>query len=215
VKAITITHNRSLSDSPGYAIYVEIISLDNEPKYHIGTQILADSSGKPTKIEAIITHNQTAFTWMFNATSTLIKILEEEKAGGRSVIADANRDSRRTLKQAADTYLDLYGNGKESSVPFALGCTFISIGLPVSIPCTYDKPPQLKSERDDLRVVDRRYVIDETVGAVEVFATYQSKTYGGSTYDVCIERGNIQCIHTIAMTYFRSASKPPITDTQS
>jgi hypothetical protein len=51
-RAIKIAHNRTLLDSLGCAIYVEIIAPNNKPEYHIGT--LIHPRGRVTEIKAIV-----------------------------------------------------------------------------------------------------------------------------------------------------------------
>jgi hypothetical protein len=113
-KAIKFTHNRTLLDGPGCAIYVEIIAPDNKPGYHIGTQIFVDA-GKPNKVEAIINSDlPNSNSWFYNGTRTLDVILKEEAEGGRAVIPEAKRDSRETLKQVAEDYFNLVGSAKSA-----------------------------------------------------------------------------------------------------
>jgi hypothetical protein len=153
-----------LLDSTSCVIYVEIIAPDNKHQYHIGAQIHADSIGKATKIEAIVAGDKYSEPWRLNGTRSLNFILKEEKEGGRGVIADAKRDSRKTLKKAADAYFDLLKCGKVSKVRYALGCTIAGDGFMVA--CTMETPTLTGEDT----VVDWRYVIDETVGTVEVLA---------------------------------------------
>jgi hypothetical protein len=202
-RAIKIAHNRTLLDSPGCAIYVEIIATDNKPQYHIGTQI--HPSGSATEIETIVSSDQSQFRMLLNPTGSLNKTLKEEKAGGRSVIANAKRDSRGTLKQAADDYLDLYNNryNNESRVQFAPGCTLIKTRYQGVVPCTSQIP---RPQDESGRLVDRRYVIDETVGTVEVFTKFKSMWV--DAYDFRIERGKIRYIHIISGGDLRTVGDP-------
>jgi hypothetical protein len=129
-KPIKFAHNRTLLDSPGCAIYVEIIAPDNKPGYHIGTQIFVDEpTGKANKVEAIINSDlPNSNSWFYNGTRTLDVILKEEAEGGRGVISETKRNSRETLQQVAEDYFGLVGGAKGSGkgpkkMPkFAPGC---------------------------------------------------------------------------------------------
>jgi hypothetical protein len=60
-------------------------------------------------------------------------------------------------------------------------------------PCALETPT-LKDE--ETRLLDRQYVIDETVGTVEVFGEF--KAWRGNVYDFRIEEGKIRYVHMIA-----------------
>jgi hypothetical protein len=186
-RATKFVHNRTLLDSPGCAIYVETISIatDNKTEYQIGTLIYPGD--RATEIKTVIYVSPGGFKWW------LKNILKEQEAGGRSFIVNAQRDSRSTLKQAADAFLDAYyNNGTLSNVPFAPGCTIMRAGY-FADRCGLENPVQ-KNEYTTL--LDREYVIDETVGTVEVFGKF--KSWGGNAYDFRIEKGQIRYVHILS-----------------
>jgi hypothetical protein len=193
-KPIKISHSRVLLDSPGCAIYVEIIAPGTKPQYHIGSQIHVDGSGKASKIEAVINSDlPNSGSWVFNATRTLAYIQKEDKEGGRGVIAAEKRDSREVLKRAADAYFDLFSGGKAANVPFAPGCTRVEGGFSKAIPCSAGIP----SSGGKNMMLDRRYVIDETVGSVEVMLKFMGSS--PDTHDFRLEGGKIRYVHAITV----------------
>ncbi|ORY18366.1 hypothetical protein BCR34DRAFT_473438 [Clohesyomyces aquaticus] len=182
-KALKISHNRTLYDTVQCAIYTELIAPDNTPPYVIGTQVGLDAaSGKVKKMESIITSTG---DWFFDAKNTLSYSLKED----RSVIPEAKRDTRAVIKAAGDAYLDLFSD-KSVKVPWGSPCTRIEGGRQFTPDCSVGVP-------NNVKLVNRRYVCDETVGTCDILLSFGGATGMPDSHEFRIEGGKIKLVHTI------------------
>lgn len=180
-KAIKLSHNRTLYDTTQCATYTELIAPDNAPPYVIGTQIRVDADGKVDKIETLTT---TTGDWLFNAKNTLSYSLKENRA----VIPEADRDSREVIKAAGDAYLDVFSN-KSVVVPWGADCERVEGGQHIS-PCSVGVP-------SGVALVNRRYVVDETVGTVDIMLNFGGSTGMPDSHEFRVEKGKLRLVHTI------------------
>lgn len=195
---ITIDFNRSIHDTTQCATFTEITAATNKHPYVIHTRMLLSGDGaKVKKIESVVTDSG---DWAFNATGHLYWTLQEKW----DVIPKDKRDSRAVLQAAADAYLDQWG---DSTLPVPLGtpCARLEGGLytagsnPSGNTCAMPAFPQ------PLKVENRRYIIDEELGAVDVFNGFPwldaGKKDGAvpSTNFIRVENGKIRYIHEITV----------------
>jgi len=180
-KAIKLSHNRTLHDTTECTTYTELIAPDNTPPYVIGTQIRVDADGKVNKIETLTT---TTGDWFFNAKNTLSYSLKEN----RDPIPEGQRDSREVIKAAGDAYLDLFNN-KSVVVPWSENCERVEGGQHFS-PCNVGVP-------SGVALVNRRYVIDETVGTVDIMLNFGGNSGMPDSHEFRVEKGKLRLVHTI------------------
>ncbi|KAM7184248.1 hypothetical protein V8F20_012296 [Naviculisporaceae sp. PSN 640] len=157
---LRIDHSRSIHDTKACSTYTELIIADPTHPYVIGSQIYV-SNGAISKIQTLVTDKE---DWLFNAQHTLVYALREN---WEPIPAD-NRDTRETIQAAADAYLDLFKKGSGSvQVPWADDCKRLEGGL-------YTAPGDTCNSGvpSGVDLVNRRYVIDETLGAVDVFLNF-------------------------------------------
>ena len=191
-KPLKIDFHRTLIDATNCAAYVEVIVTDPAHPYVIGAK-LQSRGGGIGDIEVIVTD---AGDWLFNATNTL----KYSKAENWDEIPAAERDSRETLLAAANAYLDLF-NDKNVQVPWGTPCARLEGGL-----YTGKGAPGVATPQDScnvgvpsgVKLVNRKYVVDESLGAVAVFLTFgQNELPDIHTFR--IEKGKIRYVHTITM----------------
>jgi len=187
-KALHIDRSHSIFDLTQCASFTDIIVTDATNPHVIGAQLwLAD--GKVSKIDRLVT---TPGDWLFNATGTLYYSLREHW----DVIPEDKRDTRETIKAAADAYLDVFKNASVA-VPWGTPCArleggaYTGRGLPtdscnVGVIQSYDMP-------------NRRYVIDESVGVVSVLLEFGSIGNAPDSHEFRVQEGKLRNIHT--MTY--------------
>src|SRR5262245_19828425 len=115
-------------------------------------------------MESVVTD---AGDWVFGAD----KYLGFTKDENWGEIPKEKRDTRATIQAAADAYLDNWG-APDLPVPHGTPCARLEGGMytgtrnPAANSCNMGKFPQL------LKVTNRRYVIDESVGAVVIFHNF-------------------------------------------
>ncbi|KAH8881446.1 hypothetical protein GQ53DRAFT_888118 [Thozetella sp. PMI_491] len=194
-KPMTADHVRHLLDTTQCATYSEVIITDAKNPYVIGTQIrfntTADGKLKGFSIDSIDT---TTGDWLFNATKSLSLVQGEDWAP----IPEGKRDSRGTIQQAGDAYLDLWGNSS-AQVPWGTPCERMegsaytgkgtaedscNVGIPSG-----KSPPN----------TDRRYVVDETMGSVNILCTFQTMRNAPDSHELRLVDGKLRYVHTMTV----------------
>jgi hypothetical protein len=158
---LKVDFTRSFHDTTQCATFTELVAATDPHPYVIHTRIEATKGGKVSKMESVVTD---AGDWMFGASEHLA-VTRGEKW---DAISTANRDTRAVLKAAADAYLDNWGD-PALLVPHGTPCSRLEGRIstatrnPAGNTCDMGAFPQ------KLKVGHRRYVIDETLGAVSIF----------------------------------------------
>lgn len=130
-RPMKINNTRTIFDQDGCGTYTELIVMDPENPYVIGTHIHYNESQSSLMITLVDPIATTTGDWLFNASKTLEYILQQNW----NTIPTDHRDSRDMLKAGADAYLDLWGN-PNAPVPWGLPCSrlegsaYLGKGLP-------------------------------------------------------------------------------------
>jgi hypothetical protein len=186
-QAIRIDHNKSLHDTTQCATYTELISTDSKHPYVIGTQMRFGNNSKITKVQTLVTDKG---DWLFNATATLYWASRENW----DPIPESKRDSRATIQAAADAYCDIFSN-KSVVVPWGKPCDRLEGGMYTgtgsdSDSCDVGIP-------SGVNLADRRYVIDESLGTVDVFIKFAGNL--PDSHEFRVENGKIRYVHTLTV----------------
>ncbi len=161
---LKVDFTRSFYDTTQCAAFTELVAATDPHPYVILTRMEADKKGKVSKMESVVTD---AGDWVFGAD----KYLGFTKAENWSEIPKDKRDSRAVIQAVADAYLDNWGD-PTIKVPHGTPCSrlegsaYTGAKEPLANKCDMGAFPQ------KLKVTNRRYVIDETVGAVVVFHNF-------------------------------------------
>ncbi|CAA7269402.1 unnamed protein product [Cyclocybe aegerita] len=183
---LKIDHSRSIHDTVACATYTELVITDPAHPYVVGTQLRFSEEGELEKADLLVTD---AGDWLFNATGTLYWVQRESW----DTIPEEKRDTREVIKAAADAYLDVF-NDKSVIVPWGTPCArlegglYTGQGLPTDS-CNLGVP-------DGVQLINRRYVIDETVGSVDVFLNFGIAEIPDS-HEFRIQEGKIRYVHTM------------------
>jgi len=181
-KPLKVDFTRSLFDTTACAIFTEIVAASSTPPYVIGTQLRFSPEGVLNKVETLAT---TTGDWFFNAANTL-KYSKEE---AWSEIPADKQDTRAAIQAAGDAYLDLF-NDKSVKVPWGKPCARLEGGTYMQPDCNVGVPSGLK-------MTNRRYVIDELVGAVGIFLGFGGNIPDSHTFR--LEGGKIRYVHTLTI----------------
>lgn len=184
-RPLRIDHSRTSYDLTQCATYTEVIAIDPSRPYQIAMQLRFDPlTEKITKLDGIFT---TTGDFFFSPSHTLHYTLLEDWGP----IPEEHRDSRATLQAAADAYYDVFVN-KSVVVPWGEPCTRLEGGyLDANGSCNTDIPDV------SIHTVDRRYVIDETVGVVDVISNFG--ILGPDSHEFRILNGTIRQIHSVTL----------------
>ncbi|KAK3937447.1 hypothetical protein QBC46DRAFT_319614 [Diplogelasinospora grovesii] len=191
-QALRIDHSRHSLDTTQCATYTELISATGPKQYVLGFQMWW-TAGSIAKIDAITTSTG---DWAFNATGTL-NWASKENWG---TIPEDKRDSRAVVQAAADAYCDIFSN-KSVVVPWGHPCARLEGGA-----YTGNGGPNDKCDvgiPSGVSLTNRRYVIDETVGAVDVMLSFAGIP---DSHEFRVENGKLRFVHTMTVMTARSSS---------
>jgi hypothetical protein len=162
--ALKVDFTRSFYDTTQCATFTELVAATDPHPYVIHTRMEATKDGKVSKLESRVTHEG---DWLFGAADHL-RFTREEKW---DEIPEDKRDTRAVIQAVADAYLDNWGD-PTIKVPHGTPCArlegriYTGTRNPEGNSCNMGAFPQ------KLKVGHRRYVIDETIGAVDIFSDF-------------------------------------------
>jgi hypothetical protein len=196
-QALTVDFTRSFYDTTQCATFTEMTAATHPHPYVIHTRMEATADGKVTVMESVVTD---ADDWVFGADAHLAQTRVENWGE----IPEDQRDRRGVLQAAADAYINNWGD-PDLPVPHGTPCARLEGRIytgsrdPDGQTCTMGAFPQ------PIATGSRRYVIDETVGAVSIFhrfswidaglGPYHPGTPASQTFRV--ERGMNRYIHEV------------------
>jgi hypothetical protein len=191
-KPLKVDFHRSILDTKECASFTEVIVTDPAHPYVLGA-LLQLRGGRVNSIDMLVTDKD---DWLFNAANTL----KYSKAEKWTVIPEKDRDSREAIIAAADAYLNSF-NDKSVTVPWGSPCARLEGGLYTA----KGKPGEVSAEDScnvgvpaDTKLVDRRYYVDESLGAVTVLLSF-GKNSLPDAHSFRIENGKIRYVHTITV----------------
>jgi hypothetical protein len=162
---LKIDFTRSFYDTTQCATLTEVVAATDAHPYVIHTRIEATRNGKKvSKMESTVTD---AGDWVFGAAEHLA-VTQKEKW---DEIPKDKRDTREAIQAAADAYLNNWGE-PTLPVPHGTPCSRLEGRIstaakdPAAQACTMGAFPQ------KLNVTNRRYVIDENFGFVDIFHSF-------------------------------------------
>lgn len=196
---VKIDFNRSIYDTTECASYTEIVATTKHA-YVIGTRLAFNPADeKITKIESVVCDDG---DWLFNAAGSL----NYNKRETWDPIPEAKRDTRAVIKAAGDAYIDAWGDAAIKP-PFASGCARLEGGSYLTGNCKLTFTPPFK-------VTNRRYTIDEELGAVDIFHNFPfldkaiARDPGTQTNNLLrVEGGQIKYIHENTVCTKKSCAK--------
>jgi hypothetical protein len=187
-----IDHHRSLLDTATCQTFTEVIVTDKEHPHVLGTRLRVNHD-KIAEIEILWT---TTGYWLFNA-DTYLQYSSTEKW---DTIPANKRDTHDTLVSAANAYLDAFLEGKVDLVPWGFPCNRTEGGAHTGRGAADDSCQV--GVPSGVNIANRRFVVDETIGAVVAFCTFGAgNATGGSgapdTHLFRVENGKLRYVHTL------------------
>ncbi|KAI1076216.1 hypothetical protein F5B20DRAFT_557131 [Whalleya microplaca] len=187
---LMIDLNRSTADTTACASYTMLISTTGSKPYVTSTQIRHDGENT-SSIAMIDTIAATTGSLFFNAPQTL-EYIEQENWGP---LEEDQRASRDELKRVGDAYLDMWTDATAAdSIPWGTDCERVE-GSMLTKPCGATLP------RGGSQVPNgnRRYVIDEEIGSVDVLCSFDSLGNMPDSHEVRLEGGKVKYVHTVTV----------------
>lgn len=187
-----IDFHRSFLDTAHCTTFTEAVITDPEHPYVLGT-LLEVRGGRVRGIETLVTDRD---DWLFHAANTL-KYASAEKW---DEIPPEERDSRETIIAAANAYLDLFDD-PSVDVPWGSPCARLEGGLYTGKGAAGQATPEDTCNvgvPSGIKLVDRRYIVDEPKGAVTVLLRFGENGLPDA-HSFRVEKGRIRYVHTITV----------------
>lgn len=164
-----------------------IVIADTKNPHVVTTQIRLSPNSTTaapaiSKIETIVTSTG---DWLFNAPATL-RYASQEKW---DEIPAEKRDTREVIQAAGDAYLDLFSD-KSVKVPWGSPCARLEGGSYVQPNCNVGVPTGIKQ-------TNRRYVVDEAMGTVDIFFSFANSR--PDSHEFRVEGGKLRYVHTLTV----------------
>ncbi|KAF2642010.1 hypothetical protein P280DRAFT_397703 [Massarina eburnea CBS 473.64] len=189
--AYKIDLSRSTADTVACASYTMWISSSGSKPYVVGTQIRHANNDTAT-ISLIDTVAATTGDLFFNATKTLGYIKTEDWS---NINSTGSRPSRELLKKVGDGYLDMWTDSKAAdSIPWGTDCERVE-GSSYTNPCGKSLPHGGSTKANG----NRRYVIDEVIGSVDVLCEFTSLGPWPDSHEIRVIDGKVKYVHTITV----------------
>lgn len=207
-QSIIIDLSRSILDTTTCSIFTEITSSSNPHPYVIDTLLRISTNNSPATITSMQSVIADSGDWIFNATSHLRWSTLETW----DPIPPSKRDPRSKIRAAADAYLDSWADGSVA-VPYGTPCARLEGGAytaerNASANTCYmpEFPKPFKG------VGNRRYVIDEELGAVGLLNDFPfidaTRPEGTPSSNLLrVEGGRIRYIHETTVCATRGCGR--------
>ncbi|MEP7351820.1 MAG: hypothetical protein ABI824_01175 [Acidobacteriota bacterium] len=199
-KPMKIDFHRSLLDTATCQTFTEYI-VTKDPEAYVNGARLRVNHDKIVEIELITTK---VGYWLFSADNYM-KWSPNEDWG---TIPAAKRDTRNTLEAAANAYLDAFLEQKKDMVPWGYPCNRTEGGMRTGTGIATDSCDV--GVPAGVNIQGRRFIVDETIGAVQVFCTFGAGGVGGSgapdSHLFRLIDGKLRMVHTL--THLLQAAGP-------
>lgn len=193
VKSLKLDHRRTNIDTGLCASFTELIATDAANPYVIGTQIHHNTDD--LKIQLIDSVASTTNSWAFNASKTLSYLVKEKW----DPIPESKWDSRAVIQAAGNIYMDVWSNASaQAAIPFGTPCA----RLEGSAYTGKDSPTDscavgLPSNHSQKANINRRYVIDQSMGSVNILCLWQHMMNAADSHEFRLEGGKLRYVHTM------------------
>lgn len=196
-EAIRPDFTRSFHDTTQCATFTEFVAANHSHPYVIHTRMEATEEGGVKVMESVVTDQD---DWVFGAEP----FLNYTKGENWGVIPEDQRDKREVIKAAAEAYINNWGD-PYLPVPHGTPCARLEGRIytgtrdPEGQTCTMGAFPQ------PIKTGSRRYVIDETIGAISIFHNFSWLDAGLGPYhpgtpasqQFRVEKGMNRYIHEV------------------
>ena len=186
-QVLKVDYHHTLVDVKQCETFTELAVTNPAHPYVIGTHLTIDDD-VITSINSLVTD---ADDWLFNAGNFMKHAIQDDW----NVLDREHRRSRDEMIAVANAYLD-YFSDKTVPVPWGTPCRRLEGGLVTGKgtgddSCNVDIP-------DGVSIVDRRFVVDESRGALAALVTFGKNKLADAHLFRIID-GKIRAIHTLTV----------------
>jgi hypothetical protein len=191
--ALPIALHRSIYDVVRCRTFSEVIVTEGGHPYVIGTRLKVED-GKVSEIDSLVTDEH---DWLFNAED----YLKYSKAEDWRVLDLDERVSRQDLVDAGNQYFDFVFLDPGIKPPWGTPCARLEGGMYTN-PDGNDKDNCQVSapmQGGGMFIINRTFVVDEEMGAVNVFCRFGSAEGMPDSHLFYLVNGRYRYIHTLSV----------------
>jgi hypothetical protein len=189
---LPIAFHRSIYDVGRCKTFTEVIVTEGGHPYVIGTRLEVDD-GKVTEIDSLVTDED---DWLFNAED----YLKYSKAEDWPVLPVDDQISRQDLVDAGNQYFDFVFLDKGIRPPWATPCARLEGGAYTNPDNEYKDTCSIPGPLGEMFVTNRTFVVDEKMGAVNVFCRFADSATGmPDSHLFRLVNGKYRWIHTLSV----------------
>jgi hypothetical protein len=190
--ALPIAFHRSIYDVGRCKTFTEVIVTEGGHPYVIGTRLKV-KDGKVAEIDSLVTD---ADDWFFNAEN----YLKYSKAEDWPVLPVDDRVSRQDLIDAGHQYFDFVFLDKGIRPPWGTPCARLEGGAYTNANNEHKDTCQIPGPLGEMFITNRTFVVDEEMGAVNVFCRFGDSTNGmPDSHTFRLVNGKYRWIHTLSV----------------
>ena len=194
LKPMKMDYQFSAFDTATCQTFTEMIVTNKEAPYIFATRLRVYLN-EITEVETLWT---TTGHWLFDADA----FLKYTKLQNWGEIPSVRQNSRDTLLYAANAYLDAFIYANLDIVPWGYPCVRIEGGAYTARDGETPDSGCHPGVPSGVNIVNRRYIVDETLGTIAVFCTFGAGTPGGGSgapdmHMFRVENGVLRYVHTM------------------
>jgi len=189
--ALPIALHHSIYDVGRCKTFSEVIVTEGGHPYVIGTRLTV-KDGKVTEIDSLVTDEG---DWLFNAQI----YLKYSSAEDWSVLPVDDRVTRQDLIDAGNQYFDFVFMDKGIRPPWGTPCARLEGGVYTDTKNEKTDKCQIDKPLGNMYIINRSYVVDEEMGAVNVFCRFGSATGMPDSHLFRLVNGRYRWIHTLSV----------------
>jgi hypothetical protein len=190
--ALPIAFHRSIYDVGRCKTFSEVIVTEGGHPYVIGTRLAVDG-GEVTRIDSLVTDED---DWLFNAED----YLKYSKAEDWAPLRVDDRVSRQQLVDAANRYFDFVFLDAGIRPPWGAPCARLEGGAYTNADNKDEDTCQIPAPLGELFIVNRTFLVDEELGAVNVFCRFGDSTSGmPDSHTFRLVNGRYRWVHTLSV----------------
>ncbi len=186
-KPLKVAHAMSLHDDKRCKTFTEVVVTGPVP-YVIGTRLYAHN-GKIIRIDSLVTKQG---QWLFNANSYLKYTTKEDW----SPLYKYQLTEPKEMIRGANAYLDAFAD-KFTDIPWGTPCARLEGGAYTNAKGDPHASCEVGIPAGVLYITHRDYVIDEELGAINVFCRFGGRAESPDSHTFRYIDGRIRAVHTL------------------
>jgi hypothetical protein len=202
--ALPIALSRSFLDVTRCKTFTEVIVTQGDHPYVIGTRLYVDNR-KITRIDSLVTDKG---DWLFNANAYLKYSSAEDWTAPKG----AEHLTGQELINAANSYLDMFSD-KFVKTPWGRPCARLEGGAYTNRSGDTNASCEVGIPAGVLYIVNRDYVVDESLGVINVFCRFGNSSTGmPDSHTFRLVNGKLANVHTLSVNLNPDRPSPQADD---